>query len=151
MLLSVATNHNQIVSMIKKIRQTVLLSDYCYTQHIRSSIALTELLPPSQNTWSFLLILFDCSSYSKFLYKYYLFCYGLFIIRDTLIMTCSFYYLHKKRNKTNGPTWYLKIKSVTYFAVEGVPRMTQELTSTLDEYSENVGSPRFGTLLQNLL
>ena len=84
-------------------------------------------LPPSQNTWRFWLldILFDCSSYSKILYKYYLFCYDLFIIRDTLIMTYLFHYLQKKQNKTNGQTWYLKVKSVIYFGTEGVLIITR--------------------------
>ena len=39
---------------------------------------------------------FDRSSYSKILCKYYLFCYDLIIIRYTLIMIYLFYNLHKK-------------------------------------------------------
>jgi hypothetical protein len=37
-----------------------------------------------------------------------------FIIRDTLIIICLFYYLHKKLNKTDGELRNLKIKNDTF-------------------------------------
>ena len=43
-----------------------------------------------------------------------------FIIRGTLIMIYLFYNLHKKLNKTNGQTRYLKVKNITYSRMEGV-------------------------------
>jgi hypothetical protein len=36
------------------------------------------------------------------------------IIKDTLILTYLFHYLHKKLNKTNGQTRNVKVKNVTY-------------------------------------
>jgi hypothetical protein len=47
-------------------------------------------------------ILFDGSSYSKFLYKYYLFCFDLFY---TSIINYLFYYSYKTLNKTTDQLW----------------------------------------------
>ena len=44
------------------------------------------------------------------------------IIRDTLILTYLFYYLYKKQNRTNGQTRSVKIKNITYFGMEEVPK-----------------------------
>jgi hypothetical protein len=47
-------------------------------------------------------ILFDGSSYLKFLYKYYLVCFDLFY---TSIIIYLFYYLYKTLNKTTDQLW----------------------------------------------
>jgi len=52
------------------------------------------------------------------------------IIRDTLILTYLFYYLHKKMNKTNGQTRSVKVKIVTYFGTEGVGINTKSMKRT---------------------
>ena len=43
-----------------------------------------------------------------------------FIIRDTLIIICLFYYLHKNLNKMNGQTNGLKVKNDTFNETDGV-------------------------------
>ena len=74
------------------------------------------MLRPKIHDTYLLNIMFDCSSYSKFLYKYYLFCYDL---SNNDLFTLSF--VKKKLNKINGQTLYLKVKGVT--GTEGVFRL----------------------------
>ena len=65
----------------------------------------------SRLIWLFVLFIF----YINIIY----FVMTYFIISDALILI-YFIICIGKPNKTNGQTWYLKVKSVIYFGMEGV-------------------------------
>ena len=88
------------------------------------------VLSPSQNIsicW-LLPIMFDHSSYSKNLRKYYLFCYDKFYYHIYLkYILIVFIFFSIFFNKKNGQTWSAEVKIYLYFGTEVVtikPKMS---------------------------
>ena len=113
-----------ILWTLQRKRKIILYLNYIYwvTAHHGGHL-LEYVLTPSQNISIYRLsrFMFDHSSYSKNLWKYYLFCYDMFYHRiyfKYIIIVFTFFI--NFLNKTNGQTWIAEVDKCLYFGTEGV-------------------------------